>query len=317
MYNRILFSSFVLFIFSICGLFFNTEGSVDWGTLLYERLPRLIIALTTGASLALAGAVVQSLFLNPLATQNILGITAGGSLIVTLVFITGLHITLPFLVPIGAIIGCFFTLLFIYALSSHLLNVPMGKLILTGVAFSVALVAIQNTLLYTLKDNTELLSIFSQWEAGVAYNHSWAHLYFQLPLSLIGIYNCLKYREEINILSLGQEDSINLGVNVKTIRWKLFASVAILMGGALAGMGMMAFFALLLPYLIRRLTGANNHKLLPLCIFSGASLMSILDLILIPFDSLSIGNISAILGGIFFISLLFYPQHTSKEERYA
>lgn len=317
MYNRILFLSCILFIFSLCGLFFYDGSSVNWVTLLDQRLPRLIIAFVTGASLALAGAVVQSLFLNPLATQNILGITAGGSLTVTLVFITGLHLVIPILVPIGAILGCLLTLLFIYRLSSHLLKAPMGKPILAGVAFAVALIAIQNTLLYSFKDNTGLLSTFSLWESGVAYNQSWAHLYFQLPLSLIGMYGCLKYREEINILSLGEEDAINLGVNTKPIRWKLFLSISILIGGALAGMGVIAFFALLLPYLIRRLIGANNYKLLPLCIFSGATAMSTLDLILSPFDSISIGNMSAILGGIFFISLLLYPQQISKEERYA
>jgi iron complex transport system permease protein len=111
----------------------------------------------------------------------------------------------------------------------------------------------------------------------------------------------------MNVLSLGEEEALNLGVDVPRVRWRLFLCVALLTGGALAAVGMIAFFGLILPHIMRALNGPNHRQLIPLCALGGAAALAALDLFLRVFTlySFSIGNLSAIIGGCFFLLLLF------------
>lgn len=128
----------------------------------------------------------------------------------------------------------------------------------------------------------------------------------QLPLTIVGLAGCWHYRGEIDLLALGEDEAKNLGVDVEQVRWRLFLCVALLTGGALAAVGLIAFFGLVLPHLVRFIQGPSNHQLIMLCIVGGALSFAVMDLILRLFEvhALSIGNVSAILGGIFFIILL-------------
>lgn len=282
-------------------------NGAGWNALLDERLPRLLVTLMTGASLAVAGGVMQSIFHNPLATPSVLGISTGGSLLVILILIPGWHLSFPYLIPIGAVAGCLATLCLVYFLSSNGRNTPTGSLILTGIAISTVLIAIQGAVVYFLREHWQLIQTITEWEAGTTYNRTWTHVHLQMPLTIVGLWGCLHYRQEINMLALGEEDALNMGVDVNRIRWRLFLCVALLTGGALSAMGVIAFFGLILPHVVRSLFGPNNMRLIPLCIPLGALTMSSLDLILRVLDiqALSIGNISAILGGIFFLVLMF------------
>lgn len=283
------------------------EGSNQWNPLLHERLPRLIVILCTGASLAVSGAVMQALFHNPLASPSVLGITSGGSLVVTFIFILGWHFRYPFLLPISAIAGCLATLLIVYRLSRQQGKVKLGTLILSGIAISTVLTAAQSAIIYAFRDQWQLIQILTEWEAGSTTDRNWNHVHMQLPLTIVGLLGCWLYRQEINILALGEEEAANLGVEVETVRWRLFLCIALLTGGAIAAVGIIAYFGLVLPNIIRRLQGPDNRILIPMCILVGSSLLAGLDIILRLFSihSLTIGNISAILGGGFFLMLLF------------
>jgi iron complex transport system permease protein len=283
------------------------HGTIAWNPLLDERLPRLIVILSSGAALAVSGAVMQSLFHNPLASPSGLGISSGGSLLVVLVFVMDWEYTHPYTVPLAAVIGCFATLLFVYALSTHLGALHLPTLILTGIAISTLLIAIQGGILYALRDRWQLIQLLTEWEAGSTMDRTWAHVHMQLPLTLIGLAGCLHYRRELDILALGQEEAANLGVEVDRVRWHLFLCVAMLTGGALAGVGIIAFYGLVLPHLIRRLTGSSHLHLIPLCIIGGSAVLAGMDLTLriFRFQLFSIGNVSAIIGGLFFLCLMF------------
>jgi iron complex transport system permease protein len=184
-------------------------GSWEWNPLLDERLPRLIVMLCTGASLAASGAVMQALFHNPLASPSVLGITAGGSLLVVISFVFGLHIEYPFLLPVAAFVGCILTLFIVYSFSRSQSGVFLTTLILTGIAISAVLMALQSALLYAYRDNWQLIQTLTEWEAGSTLDRSWQHVNMQLPLTLIGLAGCFLYRTEINILSLGEEEAKN------------------------------------------------------------------------------------------------------------
>lgn len=284
--------------------------STQWNPLMDERLPRLIVLVCTGASLAVSGAVMQSLFHNPLASPSVLGISSGGCLAVVLVFIWNLRFAYPYALPLAAFLGCFATLCLVYGLSYWQAGQHLTNLILTGIALSTLLIATQGLLLYALRDHWQLIQTITEWEAGSTIDRSWQHVHMQLPLTIVGLWGCWIYREELNLLALGEEEAKNLGIEVARIRWRLFLCISLLTGGALAAVGMIAFFGLVLPHIIRRLQGSNHLLLIPLCLVAGAAVLTLLDVVLRLFDlhDISIGNLSAILGGLFFLFLLFRPQ---------
>jgi iron complex transport system permease protein len=291
------------------------EGALDrlkglsshWNPILDERLPRLIVLLCTGASLAAAGAVTQALFQNPLASPSVLGIPAGGSLLVVLVLILELHFDFPYIIPISAFIGCLGTLLIVYNLSRRNGYVQLTHMVLTGIAVSTIVITIQSTIIYAFRDRWHIIQTLTEWEAGSTFDRSWSHVHMQLPLTLFGLIGCCLYSKEINIMTCGEEEAKNLGVDVGKVRWRLFLCVSLLTSGAVAAVGSIAFFGLILPHLIRRFTGPDNRRLIPLAIIAGATALTALDVSLRFFalHALTIGNLSAIIGGLFFLCLLF------------
>jgi iron complex transport system permease protein len=287
-----------------------TGNSEKWNPLLDERIPRLIVLICTGASLAVSGAVMQSMFHNPLASPSVLGITSGGCLSVILVFIMNLRYFYPYALPLAAFLGCFATLCFVYALSRWQQGRHLSNLILTGIAVSTLLIAIQGLLLYALRDRWQLIQTITEWEAGSTIDRNWQHVHMQLPLTLVGLLGCWFYREELNLLALGEEEAKNLGVEVRQVQWRLFLCISLLTGGAIAAVGMIAFFGLVLPHIIRQLQGPNHVTLIPSCLVGGSAILATLDCFLRYFSlhHISIGNLSAIIGGIFFLCLLFKPQ---------
>jgi len=209
----------------------------DWNPLLHERLPRLIVIFCTGASHAVAGAVMQALFQNPLATPYVLGTSIGGSLAVFLVFLFGIHLTHPFVLAIAAFFGCLITLLVVYLLTIGRQTEKNYYLILTGLAVSTFLLAIQGALVYVFRDHWSFIQTWMEWEAGSTVDRTWAHVHQQFPLTVVGLYGCWMYRQELNLLSLGDEEALMLGVEVEKVRFRLFLCVSLLTAGSLAGCG--------------------------------------------------------------------------------
>lgn len=281
-------------------------NSRTWNPLLDERLPRLIVIICTGASLAVAGAIMQSLFQNPLASPGTLGISCGGSLCIMLVLILGWHHNHPFAIPLSAFGGCLLTLLLVYFLSFEGRQVKLHHLLLTGIAISTLLVTIQSALLYAFRDHWQLIQTLTEWQAGSTLDRNWNHVHMQLPLTLIGLLGACLYRKEMNMLALGEEEARHLGVEVNRVRWRLFLCVSLLTGGALAGIGMITFFGLVLPHIVRKICGADCRKVIPSCILGGSVLMAVMDLSIrfLSLHLISIGNISAVLGGFFFLFLI-------------
>ena len=226
---------------------------------------------------------------------------------VVCVFILGWQIAHPYTIPLAAFSGCLLALLGIYLLSRQVGGMQMTSLLLTGIAISTLLLAIQDALTYALRDRWQLIQALTEWEAGSTADRTWQHVHMQLPLTLVGLLGCLHYMREIDILALGDEEAKNLGVEVEKVRWRLFLCVALLTGGAIAAVGVIAFFGLILPHVIRKLVGPLNSRLIPLCVLSGSTVLICLDLFLrlLKIQVFSIGNVSAILGAFFFLIILF------------
>jgi len=225
----------------------------------------------------------------------------------------------PYSIPLAAILGCLITLLVVYSLSKRNGTVQISTLILTGIAVSTLLLAIQGAITYALRDHWQLIQTLTEWEAGSTSDRSWKHVHMQMPITIVGLFGCWTYSREINILALGEEEAKNLGVEVEKVRWRLFLCVALLTGGALAAVGLIAFFGLVLPHVIRKLFGPDSKNLIQLNMLVGSTTLVLLDLFLRVFEihSFSIGNISTILGGVFFLALLINMSKGTGETQYA
>lgn len=280
--------------------------STAWNPLLDERLPRLLVLICSGASLTLAGIVTQSLFQNPLASPMSLGLTAGSSLCVLPLFLLGSHLSFPMLIPMTAFLGSLGTLLLVYTLAQDKGYVRLSTLLLTGLALSTVLSAIQGTVFYAFREEWSLMQILTEWSAGSTLDRTWQHAHLQLPLTLVGLVGCWSERHALNLLAAGEEEAFYLGVDVQRVRLKLFLCISLLVGGAMAGIGMIGFFSLILPHFVRKWVGHQHEWLFPAGLLLGATTLTTLDLGLraIPLHAFSIGTLSSLLGGVFFLFLL-------------
>ncbi|MCH1429558.1 MAG: iron chelate uptake ABC transporter family permease subunit [Chlamydiales bacterium] len=282
-------------------------GRINWAPLLDERLPRLIICLLTGASLASSGTVMQALFKNPLASPSVLGCSFAASFLVSLVFASQLHLVYPFLTPLASIIGCVLSLFLVYRMSYKKGKLELNLMILSGIACSTVFISLQNVLLYLLRNNWHLLQSITEWSNGQIHNLTWRHVHLQMPLAIIGLSTCLKYKKELNLLSISEQEASILGVDVPMTRFRLLFAVSILTGGSVASCGIISFFCLMVPHILRGIFGPNNQLLLPMSILWGGFALAFLDLLLkiSKIQIFSIGNITAVLGGVFFLALLY------------
>lgn len=288
-------------------LYPRLSGAIFWHPIIDERLPRLIVCLCSGASLACAGSIMQALFQNPLASPSVLGCTFGGSLLVSLVFASQLHAAYPFLIAFAAVGGCFLSLLLVYFMALKDGRLQLHLLLLAGIALSTVFASIQSSISYIFRDDWALVRTLKEWESGQTYDLNWVHVHLQFPLTLLGLGIAHRYRAELNLLSLGEQEACILGVEVKKVRFRLLLAVAALTGGTLSSCGIISFFGLILPHIIRKSFGSNNLTLIPLSIFGGAFAFCLLDFTLraSQIQAFSIGNISSVFGGLFFLILLY------------
>lgn len=164
--------------------------------------------------------------------------------------------------------------------------------------------SLQGLLLYALREEWSLIQLITEWEVGSSLDRSWHHVHMQLPLTLVGLYVSFFYREEMNVLSLGEEAALCLGVEVGKVRWRLFVSVALMVGGTTAALGSLPFYGLILPHIVRSLFGPNLKYVLPLSALYGATALLWLDHLLRRWElgMVPLGNLAAIIGGV---TLLF------------
>lgn len=249
---------------------------------------------------------MQALFRNPLASPSVLGVSAGASLSITIMFACGIHgfstLTLPCAAITGALLSLFLVQLFSRAQTAH-------GLILAGMAISTLLIATQDLVLYALRYKWELLQTLTEWQNGFSGNLNWQHVLMQFPLSSLGLWGCWHYRREVDLFALGEEQASALGVDVPRIRWKLFMCVALLTGSSIAVLGVLPFLGLILPNVIRQIYICQARALIPWCMIAGGFLLVAMDYLLrsLALTEITLGTITALLGGGFFLLLLLKP----------
>lgn len=304
----------VIDILSIIGnKLFNTrllEGieSKDVAIIWAVRLPRVILAFFVGASLAVSGAVIQSILKNPLASPYTLGVSSGASLGVGIYIVLGLSIpvignlALPVIGFVCGLITVLTVILFASKVDKTLSN---NTMILAGMVFSLFASACLTTITALSSEN---LNAITMWQMGSFSMRSWSYVQAGLPFFIVGTFIVLKYCREMDVLTFGEEQAKTVGVETKKVKKTLFIAIAILTGSAVALSGVIGFIDLITPHVVRKVVGSRHRLVIPMCIIVGGSLMVLTDLVsrtIIAPSELPVGAITAIIGAPFFGYLYF------------
>ncbi|MCX9008641.1 Fe(3+) dicitrate ABC transporter permease subunit FecD [Citrobacter portucalensis] len=264
------------------------------------RLPRLLLALLVGAALAVAGALVQGIVRNPLASPDILGVNHAASLasVGALLLLPSLPvISLPLLAFAGGMAGLI--LLRILANTSQ----PM-KLALTGVALSACWASLTDYLMLSRPQdvNSALL-----WLTGSLWGRDWSFVKIAAPLLILFLPLSLRFCRDLDLLALGDARATTLGVSVPRIRLQALLLAVAMTSTGVAVCGPISFIGLVVPHMVRSITGGRHRWLLPVSAMTGALLLVVADLlarIIHPPLELPAGVLTAIIGAPWFVWLL-------------
>ena len=274
------------------------------------RLPRLILALLVGASLAILGAVMQGLFRNPLADPSLIGVSGGASVGASIVIVAaGGAMLSPLaglsIVALGAFIGGAITTLVVYRVATSSLGTSVTTMLLAGIAIG-AIAGAFNSLLSYFSDN-QMLRQISVWQMGNLGGANWQKVSIMASVSLI-IFSLLPSQaRSLNALLLGESEARHLGIDVQRIKRQLIFLTALGVGVSVALAGLIGFVGLIVPHMVRLLIGPDHRALLPASALAGASLLLIADsiarVVVLPAE-LPTGILTALLGAPFFVALL-------------
>jgi iron complex transport system permease protein len=276
---------------------------------LHIRLPRVLAAVVVGATLALCGAVMQGVFRNPLASPDVLGISAGASLGAVVAIASGLFSLGVFFLPLLAVTGALLAATLIYLISSHRGRTSLLFVVLAGLAVSSLFNGLVSAVL--LFSNNYEVSQFIFWTMGGLEGRMWKHLVLPLPFLAIAVAVLFLHLRELNLFALGEESAYSLGMHVERTKRTLLAATAVATAMAVSIGGPVGFVGLLVPHLFRLLTGPDHRILLPASALGGALFLVLCDLlgrVLMPPFEIRVGIVTALIGSPYFLFLVIRSQ---------
>ncbi len=267
------------------------------------RLPRILAAVLIGASLAVAGASFQGLFRNPLVSPDILGVASGAGFgaALAIVFWGGNSL----LVQASAFVFSLLAVAVSYGVSKMVRSNPVLTLILAGMAIGALFNAFISFLKYIADPFDELPTIVF-WLMGSLSRVSMSDIYVVAPIMLVGITILMLIRWRLNVLSLGEEEALSLGIDMRKMQILIIVCASLITAAAVSISGIIGWVGLVIPHIGRMLVGPSHDKLLTISVLLGASFLLIIDTITrTAFTTqLPIGILTAIIGVPFFIYLL-------------
>lgn len=272
--------------------------------ILYQiRLPRVLLGASVGASLAVAGASLQSLLRNPLAEPYLLGVSNGAALgtMLAFVFFANFEFSRPVFSSIGAGLATFT----VYQMAKSRAGMNTERLVLSGVIVTTFLSSII-VLLTTLLDTTKLRS-FTFWLLGDLSQASLNGFYLTVVVAVLGTIILSSQAKALNLMMIGERDAFDFGVEVGRVRLIVFATASALVGLSVAASGSVGYVGLIVPHLIRLAIGSDNRLVIPFSAISGAIFVVLADTVArtaIAPRELPVGAITALIGAPMFIYLL-------------
>lgn len=272
--------------------------------ILQVRLPRIFLGFLIGASLSVAGTAFQGLLQNPLADPYTIGVSSGAAVGATAAMLLFPGAASTFTVPLAGFCGALLALFAVYRLGSVGGRLPVVTVLLAGVVVSSFLSAVIS--LGMLVANEQMRNIFV-WLAGGLGQKGWPLLLLIIPYFIIGLAVLIYLSRDLNLILLGEEDALSLGVEVeRTKRWILVAA-SLITAGAVSVSGMIGFVGLIVPHAMRIIIGPDHRYLYPAALLGGGIFLVAADTfartVIAPAE-IPVGIITAFLGAPFFIYLL-------------
>jgi len=294
----------------VLSVFFGGGTDTDRLVIQTFRLPRIIVSLMVGIGLAAAGAILQGIIRNPLASPDILGITGGASVAVVgfLAFFSdesnALTVSIHWM-PVAAFAGATIVAFLVYFLAWKNGVSPI-RLVLIGIGIYSLMKAL--TTLMMLLGPIYQASQANIWITGTVYGSNWGHVAILVPWILIFCIAAIILSRNMNILELGDDIAIGAGSRVQRYRFLLLMVSTALIGGSVAFAGGIGFVGLMAPHMARRIVGSSYGALLPASALIGGILVMAADLIgrtlFAPLE-IPAGVFTASIGAPYFIYLLF------------
>lgn len=288
---------------TIYAAFTGFDGSSEHLIVHSVRLPRTLIALTVGAALAVAGAIMQGITHNPLAAPDILGIEAGATLAVVVAVCFFSNASLSVYAGLG-FLGAGVAAAIIYLLGS------LGRggltplnLTVAGAALTAFLVSLTTGLLVL---NQRTLEEIRFWLAGSVAGRDVQVLFQVLPYMVLGLFLALGLSKQLTTLALGEDVAKGLGQQTIWVKVAAAVSIVLLSGGAVAVAGPIGFIGLVVPHIVRFLVGVDYRWIIPYAAIAGAILLLLADIaarLVIQPQELPVGIMTALVGAPFFIHL--------------
>jgi len=275
------------------------------------RLPRILSAAIVGGGLAVSGVVFQGILLNPLADPYTLGVSAGAAFGASLAILLNIGLLGMYSVPLFAFLGATVTLVFVIYLSSSGGGITSNNLILSGIIVAAILSAGISFLKYIAD---EQVSVIIFWLMGSFGSKTWNDVALTLAFVGLGLAVFIFFARDMNLMSLGDRTASSLGVNTRRVTMILLVTASLVGAVCVSVSGIIGFVGLLVPHMMRLLTGPDNQRLVPVSLLAGAILLLAADTItraVLP-SEIPIGVLTALIGGPFFCYLFRRQQKARK-----
>jgi len=277
----------------------NRRSLIVWNI----RMPRVVVAVLAGMCLAVSGAIFQAVTRNELASPFILGVSSGAgfTVLLTLVVFSGLSSLLPLLAAVGGTVA----FLLVYTIAWKGGTSPV-RLVLAGVIVNMVFQSLQRALFFFADDLGTVQSALG-WITGSLTGVGWVDVRIALPPTLVAVTLALAGARQLNVLLLGEGTASSLGMRVERVRFLLSGVAILAASAAISVAGIVGFFGLVVPHIVRLVVGSDYRRLLVGCVFAGPALMVLADvgarLALNPVQ-IPVGVVTGLVGGPYFLYLM-------------
>lgn len=283
-------------------------------SILWEiRMPRTLCAFFVGAALSASGAVMQSVLQNPLASSYTMGVSAGATLGVAILIVSGVANTVlgMFTLPVVGFLAGFLTVIFVIGVAAKIdHNMQNHTIIMFGMVFSLFVNAILTLISSLASDHVQRLIL---WQMGSFSGRRWIHVGIVFVCVLIGGIILMLWHRELDIMTFGDEQAMSIGVDTKKSKVILLVLASFLTGAAVCFSGIIGFVDLTVPHAVRRMFGSKHKYVIPMSMVIGGAFLALADMIsrtvLAPRE-IPVGAVTALVGVPFFVWVYF---HDSKK----
>ena len=270
--------------------------------ILYLRIVRVMLGILVGAGLGVCGAVLQAILRNPLAEPYLLGTSSGaglGAITAIILGVSGVYL------PFAAFLGALLSIVLVYNLAKQDTKIPVQSLILSGVIVAMAFSGI--ILFFISISSNETLHGITWWLLGSLQIYQLKLLFVVAGIVVFGILSIFALSQDLNAISIGEEEAIHLGIEIETVKKILFLITSLITGALVSVSGMIGFVGLIIPHTMRLVVGPNHKILIPATCLGAAAFLVLCDTVsrsLLSPVEIPIGVITSLIGAPIFIILL-------------